>query len=129
MLGEDLADVTPAELADCEFAIRVSDGEPPIVKVGGELDMLTAPAMTTVARRFIESPGSLILDLEAVTFIASSGLSALVQLRQAAAAAGGACVLVATGQAVLRSLDVTGLTATLQPCSSLGDARRRLARG
>jgi anti-sigma B factor antagonist len=50
-----------------------------IVSVAGEIDLATAPMLETAVDEAIESgPAVLILDLSAVTFLASVGLQTLV---------------------------------------------------
>jgi anti-anti-sigma factor len=69
----DEYDVTfESELADGVLAIRV----------GGELDMLTAPEMDEYVRAKVADtrPAHVIVDLAAVVFMGSSGLSVLFAL-------------------------------------------------
>ena len=89
------------------------DGEGhPVVAVHGDLDVDGAPELRRALVEAIdEHPGrQLILDLEGVDFIDSAGLGMLVAGLKRAKDRGGDLVLVATGQNVLRILEVTGLT-------------------
>lgn len=78
--------------------------------VRGEVDIATAPDVWMVARRAVDTkPISLIIDCTGVTFIGSTGISLLLELR-------GVCHehdlpfrLVADSRAVLRPLEVTDL--------------------
>jgi anti-sigma B factor antagonist len=51
-----------------------------VVTVGGELDMLTAPLLETyITDQLATAPAHLILDLQAVTFLGSSGINSLLR--------------------------------------------------
>ena len=70
-----------------------------------------------------EHPGrQLIVDLEGVDFIDSAGLGVLLGGLEPAKAAEGDLELVATGQNVIRVLELTGLTRTFQMHPSLAAA-------
>ena len=81
-----------------------------VVVVRGEVDIDTAPDVWVVARQAVDTkPVSLIIDCTGVTFLGSTGISLLLELR-------GVCRehhlpfrLVADSRAVLRPLEVTDL--------------------
>ncbi|MEA5363502.1 STAS domain-containing protein [Amycolatopsis sp., V23-08] len=82
----------------------------------GELDLATAPEARTVTERAhaeaaAEARHRLVIDLRAVTFLASVGLELLADHRSRAAHTGVTIALVATSRTVTRVLEVTGLTA------------------
>jgi anti-anti-sigma factor len=82
-----------------------------VVRVDGEVDTATAPALEARLRQVIvDGVTSVELDLTAVGFIDSSGLRALIVARQLADGVGCALGIEATSPAVARILDVTGLT-------------------
>jgi anti-anti-sigma factor len=85
--------------------LDITEVAPNRYRIGGELDMDSAPALE---RGLPVSGGSLILDLEDLTFIDSTGLHALVKL---AARLNGAAPLVLDNvpAGVQRVLDIVGL--------------------
>ncbi|WP_300682942.1 STAS domain-containing protein [Nocardioides sp.] len=79
--------------------------------VTGDLDLATAPRLTEVARAAVSSPGDIVtLDLSGVTFLDSTGLGALLDLRKKVVGAGGRVQVAAQSPAVARVLDLAGLT-------------------
>lgn len=85
-----------------------------VVRIRGEIDMLTTPAVTDVLRRQLAADlAALVVDLHGVTFLASSGLAALVQARDLAERRAIRLRLVATSRAVTRPVEAAGLTEVL----------------
>ncbi|MDN5751497.1 MAG: anti-sigma factor antagonist, partial [Pseudonocardia sp.] len=83
-----------------------------VIDVGGEVDMLTSPALrATVLEQFTSSAGTelVVLVLDDVTFLGTSGLAALIEVREAAHTAGVELRLVCTARRVLRPLTIAGL--------------------
>jgi len=106
---EDLLDVT------------ISDGDERgvVITARGEVDLYTH----SVLRRAIDSaltghPPTVVLDLREVSFLSSSGLAALVDLRRAAGLRRIAVRLVGEGRAVLRPLTAVGLVAQFTRCAT-----------
>jgi anti-sigma B factor antagonist len=92
-----------------------------LLAVNGEVDMATAPDLRQTLGRCLErEPPLLVVDLSQVSFLGSAGLAALVEAQQHARAT--QLRLVATHRAVLRPLQVTGLTATLAVYTTWSDA-------
>lgn len=89
---------------------RHSLGDAVIVAVEGELDLFTAPFLRDEVRDAIKQDGArLVLDLQALSFMDSSGLSVLIEAWRLATGEGG-CVSLAAPQApVARILRTTGL--------------------
>jgi len=86
-----------------------------VLRVRGEIDMLTTPKLRTMLSELIESrPRVVVLDLAAVSFFASSGLSTLVEARDLAAASGVLLHLACPSRAVRRPLQITGLAARFE---------------
>ena len=52
------------------------------VYVGGEVDMATAPAIEATVRSFTAQPHHVVVDLTQVTFMDSSGIGVMVELRR-----------------------------------------------
>ena len=59
-----------------------------VVRVDGELDLATAPALWAALERPLADGDQLVLDLSAVTFIDSTGLSVLLRAYQVLGATG-----------------------------------------
>ncbi|ALE80723.1 hypothetical protein WY02_22530 [Pseudonocardia sp. AL041005-10] len=84
-----------------------------VLTVRGEVDTLTAPRLETALDELLDlAPDGdgrdLAVDLEGVTFLASSGLGVLIHTARRAARDGRRLFVVATNRAVLRPLEVTG---------------------
>jgi anti-sigma B factor antagonist len=93
-----------------EFLIDVRDGAARVLLVG-ELDVLAEPAVARAIGRALASPlRAVVIDLDAVTFIDSAGVGAIVNgYRQAAAFGIGFRMGPATDPVVARILKATGL--------------------
>ena len=76
--------------------------------VSGELDTATVADAESALRPAVSGPGPVEVDLSGVTFCGSAGLSLLLELRNAAVAAGVEFVIARTSRAVDRLLDITG---------------------
>src|SRR5215211_3550423 len=86
-----------------------------VVRVSGEIDMLTTPRLRGLLSELIEArPRVVVLDMAAVSFFASSGLATLVEARDAAAARGVLLRLACLSRSVRRPLQITGLTARFE---------------
>jgi anti-sigma B factor antagonist len=92
--------------------LRVELLSGPVVAVHGELDIDGAPELRTVLIDAIDAHPAqhVVVDLEGVGFIDSAGLSVLLGGLERARGAGGDLTLIATGQGVLKVLELTGLT-------------------
>jgi anti-sigma B factor antagonist len=87
------------------------DPDRPLVVVGGELDLATAPALRDRLLAVIDDGAvGITLDLRDVSFVDSSGLGVLVgahkRLREAT---GGSLTVVGPQDAVRKVFDITGL--------------------
>lgn len=81
-----------------------------VVEIGGEVDMLTSPQLRRVVLDRIAGGAELVvLGLDGVTFLGTSGLAVLIELREAAHAAGVELRLACTQRRVLRPLAIAGL--------------------
>ena len=90
------------------FTVDVSESS---VKISGEIDLLTAPAMIDAVLKSSIAE----LDLSEVTFMGSTGLDALMVLRQQRAA----LRIVASSPAVQRLLAITDMTELLRPARTI----------
>ena len=85
-------------------------GDPWVAKPAGELDLDRLDEMRELVQDFRRSNApDARLDLTAVTFMDSSALRVLLQLRQTATERGGTVTLVSPCQVVRRLLEVTTL--------------------
>lgn len=83
-----------------------------VIEVGGEVDMLTSPQLrTAVIEQFDTEAGVelVVLALDGVSFLGTSGLAVLIEVREAAHAAGVELRLACTARRVLRPLTIAGL--------------------
>lgn len=110
--GHNVA-MSSAEDAVAEQVIDLDvqrDGDVVVVRVGGEVDMLTTPLLGACLTKQLQTgPGMLVVDLTRVGFLGSSGLAALVTARDEAGARDVTLRLVSADHAVLRPLHATGL--------------------
>ncbi|QJY44702.1 STAS domain-containing protein [Pseudonocardia broussonetiae] len=96
-----------------------------VIEVGGEVDMLTSPQLrTAVLEQFEPDAGTelVVLALDGVTFLGTSGLAALIEVREAAHAAGVELRLACTARRVLRPLTIAGLVPLFDIHENLDDA-------
>ena len=113
------------ETIDQEPAASVALEEVPegvVVAVHGALDLSLAPALRrTLERASRLRPALLVIDLSAVTFLASAGMAELVRANRQLEGEGRTRV-VASGRLVLRPLELTRLTDELTIHPTLADA-------
>jgi anti-sigma B factor antagonist len=87
-------------------------GEPSVIMVTGELDILTSASLTRRFERALDDGARrIIVDLLSVTFFDSTGLRTIEDARAAAAGRGVSLVLVCTDQRLLRLFEITNLLA------------------
>lgn len=85
-----------------------------VIELAGEIDMLTSPALVDpITRLDASAPSTIVLDFERVTFVDSTGLSALILADRTARASGRRLVLRGVAPRVLRVLQVTQLERAL----------------
>ncbi|WP_224389664.1 STAS domain-containing protein [Pseudonocardia sp. ICBG1293] len=87
---------------------RPSDGVV-VVAVAGELDMLTAPELRGSVAEQMSAASLVVLDLDGVRFLGTSGLAALIELREQAHRDGVELRLACTERRVLRPIGIAGL--------------------
>ncbi|MGH3762960.1 STAS domain-containing protein [Actinophytocola sp.] len=117
--------MSPAEHpADSDAATVDLDrrGVVAVLRVGGEIDLLADAALQkAVARALADEPSVFVVDLTEVTFLGSTGLSALVAAQQAAGERT-AVRVVATTRVTLRPIALAALDTVLDIRPSLEDA-------
>jgi anti-sigma B factor antagonist len=95
---------------ECEIG-TIRHGEPCVVTIRGEIDLANAADLENGLRRALDgSPSSVVLDLEALTFIDSSGLRVLVALSKEAQSRNASFGLRNVPRHAQRVLDITGLS-------------------
>ncbi|HUR86147.1 MAG TPA: STAS domain-containing protein [Solirubrobacteraceae bacterium] len=96
-----------------DLAEEPANGDANVVSVSGEIHVSTAPKFSKRLTEIIESGKTrLVLDLTAVEFIDSTGLSVLLNGLRAVDQRGGRMALVCTNPTVLRLFQITSLDAT-----------------
>ena len=94
-----------------------------MLEVGGEVDLSTAPALRSRVEELIrDGVRRLLVDLERVDFLDSSGLSALVTALKVMQEVDGRMALVCTRDAVLKVFTVTGLDRVFSIHASVPEA-------
>ncbi len=95
-----------------------------VVAVRGELDLYTGPPVRRVFEEIAtEEPGAcVIVDLEQLTFLDSSGLGVLISGLRRMRAGGGGVALAGCQGAVAEVLTITGLHHTFPIFTSVDDA-------
>lgn len=115
-----------AAVSTCAITER-QIGSVTVISVSGTVDMITSPqleaALTAVRAT---SPQAIIVDLSAVSFLASTGMGVLVAAHDALPEATRFAV-VADGPATSRPLDVIGFSAILGVRPTLDDALSTVA--
>jgi anti-anti-sigma factor len=96
------------EMVSVELSTREGDGQV-VVVLRGELDVTEAAKVAASLAVVAASGRTVIVDLEGLEFIDSSGLAALVRARQHARRAGFDLLLAAPQHQVLRMLAITRL--------------------
>lgn len=101
---------------------EVDAGGQDVLVVTGDVDLATAPELVAAADLLSRSEpdGALRLDLSGVTFLDSTGIGALLEIRRAAASAGTEVLVVGRSAAVDRVFAVAGITDLFAPGSSDG---------
>lgn len=111
-----------------DLRLEVSErGEWSIVEVGGEVDVATAPRLREQLIALVNDQRyHLVVSLEAVDFIDSTGLGVLISGLKRVRTHGGRFSLVCTEPRILKVFEITGLLAVFNVCSrSRGTPRGR----
>lgn len=111
LTGRILTDMEdPQMVTELSFDVT-SDAGAIVLRVDGEIDVLTAPALREKIASLTGSTAHsvLVLDLSDVTFLASAGLAVLAGASDACEGRG-RFIVVAQTPVVLRPLELTGLT-------------------
>ena len=90
------------------------DASSATVSVAGELELVQGDRLEAAVRRLLPEVERVVIDLNGVTFLDSSGLGALIALRQAAEETGTRLALRSPTQAVTRVLELTSTTSIFE---------------
>jgi anti-sigma B factor antagonist len=93
------------------FSVEVTAGSPSVVLVSGELDVAAAPELKTCLAGLAHD--DVALDLAAVTFMDSSGISVLIAAHRQSADLGRRFTLRSLSPAVAKVLKITGVDEVL----------------
>lgn len=91
------------------FAVSSADSVVRVTAVG-EVDSSSAPLLRSELESALDGgPRELVVDLDGVTFLDSAGLSVLAGAHRTASERGVSLRVLASGRAVIRPLQITGL--------------------
>jgi len=94
-----------------------------VVEVGGEVDVATAPRLREQLIALVnEQRYQIVVGLEGVDFIDSTGLGVLISGLKRVRTHGGRFSLVCTEPRILKVFAITGLLAVFNVCGTLEDA-------
>jgi anti-sigma B factor antagonist len=94
-----------------------------VVKVAGEVDVFTAPQLREALAQAVDANGShVVVDLEDVGFLDSTGLGVLVFGLKRVRERGGDLSLVCAHEQILKVLSITGLSKILKVYATLDEA-------
>ncbi|MEO6605145.1 MAG: STAS domain-containing protein [Aeromicrobium sp.] len=95
-----------------------------IIEVGGEVDVYTAPKLREAIVTAIDAGHTrLIIDVENVAFLDSTGLGVLVGALKRVRADGGSLDIVCTHERILKIFGITGLDKVFGLHASIDEAR------
>lgn len=120
----DTTPVQPSESDDQITVVTRDAGAGRVVlEIGGEVDMLTSPRLRTAALAALaDDPRVVVLALDSVSFLGTSGLAVLIEVREAAQQVGVDLRLACTGRRVLRPLSIAGLIPMFDVRDTVEDA-------
>ena len=93
-----------------DFSIEIDhDGDQAVIVISGVLDLRTRDQLSAAATRTLQDAATVIADLGRVTFVDSSGLSALIAARHEAARLEREFLVRSAHGPVARMLEISGL--------------------
>lgn len=107
-----------------QFEVNVAAvGEWSVVAVAGEVDVATAPKLREQTIALVaQGHHRMVIDLEAVDFLDSTGLGVLVGVQRRVRAAGGELRVVCTTPHIVELFEITGLDRVFDIRASVGAA-------
>jgi anti-sigma B factor antagonist len=109
---------------DQEFRIEErTGGNVPVIAVGGEIDVATAPQLREYLHRIIsQGHPTVVLDLLGVSFLDSTALGVLVGALKRCRELGGDLHVVVADPRIMKIFEITGLTKVFPIADSLAAA-------
>lgn len=95
-------------LADLEISVR-DEYDSAVVQVEGIVDLESSSALRDLLLQCVAERRNVVVDLDGVSFLGSSGVASLIETRAAAGRCGQRLALVAAGGAAHRALRVADL--------------------
>lgn len=109
-------------MMEASFTLEEHEGVP-VLSVTGEIDVYAAPALREqLVDLAAGEPDLVVVDLEKVSFLDSTGLGVLVSALKRLRSSGGDLALVARESPVLRVMAITGLTETFRISDTVAEA-------
>jgi anti-sigma B factor antagonist len=108
-----------------ELGFDVDESHPPytVLSVSGEVDVYSAPRLREKLVELVtQGARQLVVDLEGVDFLDSTGLGVLVGGLKRVRSNGGDMTLVCTQPRILKVFEITGLTSVFHIGESLDEA-------
>jgi anti-anti-sigma factor len=122
---DEPVDSSDAEYAAHDRAFAVSPtqrGGAAVLSVRGDVDALTAPELTKAIVKVLDSsPSAVIVDLSEVEFLASAGMSVLVEAHERVSASA-KLLVVADGSATSRPIKMVGIDKIVSLYPTLAEA-------
>ena len=97
-----------------------------VLTLQGELDIYTVPSFRRATASLSTPHSGIVIDMDGVTLLDSSGLGAIVALRSRAGEGGAGVAIASTARPVLRVFEVTGLLGTFPVGDDVDAAIRAL---
>jgi anti-sigma B factor antagonist len=117
-----IAEPLQEDFVDLSLSTR-TEGDRTIVEVGGEIDVYTAPRLREQLVDLVaDGKYHLVVDMERVDFLDSTGLGVLVGGLKRVRAHDGSLRLVCTQERILKIFRITGLTKVFPIHSSVDEA-------
>jgi anti-sigma B factor antagonist len=122
-MSEDRSPLAGSRSPNTPFQVTAHpEGDATVLVVSGDIDLVSAPLFDNALRECLQHrPALLVVDLTAVTFLSSAGISALALARRAAPAPT-TVHLVANTHAVRLVLDIVGLDAEFSMFATRAEA-------
>lgn len=104
-------------------SIRRTGDRTAVVAVVGDVDLHTASELRTRAQAVVDQGAPhLVLDMEQVDFVDSTGLTTLIVLLQAAQAAGGSLRVARIPERLVRMVTITGVSQLIPMYDTVDEA-------
>jgi anti-sigma B factor antagonist len=98
------------------------EGAAVVATVGGEIDLAAVPVLQAEIEPHVKDGRPVVVDLRAVPFLDSAGLSGLLRLAELARTSGGSLRVVANRRSVVRVFRLTGVAEAVGLSASVEEA-------